>query len=166
MTNGTNRAGRQKELLGDKTVLLVEDNHDDISLMKRAFRENHLSNRLVIAQDGAQALEFLFASTSATAKKPPQLPEFVILDLHLPKISGIEILKKIRSESEIRSLPVIILTSSAMDRDLIESYRLGANSYIQKPVEPEKFMAAVKQLGFYWLMVNELPKQNRKQSML
>ncbi|PLX79090.1 MAG: two-component system response regulator [Desulfuromonas sp.] len=151
--------------MGEKTVLLVEDNQDDISLMKRAFRENHLSNKLVIAHDGEEALEFLFGEKPSTAKKPRHLPEFVILDLRLPKISGIEVLKKIRSEEKTCSLPVIVLTSSEVERDLNESYLLGANSYIQKPVQPENFIAAVRQLGFYWLMFNELPKQNREQSM-
>ena len=135
----------------EKTILLVEDNPDDVALTVRALKQNHLLNRVVVARDGAEAASLLFGSESTQAMPPP---EFVLLDLNLPRISGLDLLRRIRADERTRLLPVVILTTSDEERDKIESYELGANSYIIKPVEFENFSSAVRQLGIYWLALN------------
>lgn len=135
----------------EKTILLVEDNDDDVALTIRALKKNNLLNLVIVARDGEEAAEFLFGK----GETPPEpIPELVLLDLNLPKISGLELLQRIRAEERTRLLPVVVLTTSDEDRDRIESYRLGANSYISKPVEFTEFSNAVKQLGIYWLAIN------------
>lgn len=135
----------------EKTILLVEDNPDDVVLTIRALKKNHLLNKVIVARDGAEASDLLFGA----ADSPPiDLPELVLLDINLPKLNGLEVLEKIRSHERTKLLPVVVLTTSDEDRDRIESYRLGANSYISKPVEFEEFSRAVKQLGIYWLAIN------------
>lgn len=129
-------------------ILLVEDSEDDIELTRRAFRRNNLKNTLVVARDGAEALAHLFESDA-------DLPEMVLLDLKLPKIDGHEVLRRIRANERTRLLPVVVLTSSNEQRDLVESYSEGANSYVRKPVDFEQFVDAVRQLGLYWLVLNE-----------
>jgi len=135
----------------EKTILLVEDNPDDVTLTIRALKKNHLLNDVVVARDGAEALDLLFGK----GETPPMvLPELILLDINLPKINGLEVLEKIRGNERTSLLPVVVLTTSDEDRDRMESYRLGANSYISKPVEFEEFSRAVKQLGIYWLAIN------------
>ena len=131
-----------------KTILLVEDNADDEQLTLRALRQSDIPNMIRVARDGAEAIDFLFGKDALT------LPDLVLLDLKLPKISGLEVLQKIRSEDRSRALPVVILTSSDEERDIVKSYDLGANSYIRKPVDFDEFIDAVRQLGMYWLLIN------------
>lgn len=138
-------------------ILLVEDNQDDIDLTMRALKKHHLANEVVVAQDGAEALDFLFARGTYKERNPALLPQLVLLDVNLPKVSGLEVLKELRSAKETKYLPVVMLTSSREERDVVESYEQGANSYIQKPVNFEEFTEAVRQLGVYWLVLNEAP---------
>lgn len=139
----------------EKTILLVEDNDDDVALTIRALKMNNLLNRVVVARDGAEAQQFLFGGDD---DEPQPVPELVLLDLNLPKVSGLEVLQSIRAAERTKLLPVVVLTTSDEDRDRIESYRLGANSYIAKPVEFSEFSKAVKQLGIYWLAINIGPQ--------
>ena len=131
-----------------KTILLVEDNADDEQLTLRAMRQSEIPNIIRVARDGAEAIEYLFGPGAGP------LPDLILLDLKLPKISGLEVLQKIRSEDHSKALPVVILTSSDEERDIVKSYNLGANSYIRKPVDFDEFIDAVRQLGLYWLMMN------------
>lgn len=139
-----------------KVVLLVEDNEDDIELTLRAFKKNNFLNEIVVARDGQEALDYLFG-TGAYADKDMELPQLVLLDLKLPKVDGLEVLQRIREDERASYLPVVMLTSSKEEQDVIKSYRLRANSYIRKPVDFLRFNEAVRQLGFYWLMLNEAP---------
>ena len=134
-------------------ILLVEDNPQDAEMTIRALRKHHLANSIHHAKDGAEAVAFLFGS-DATARRP----KVVLLDLKLPKVDGLEVLQKVKSNEATRTIPVVVLTSSKEERDMVESYRLGVNSFITKPVEFEKFMEAVQQLGLYWLLLNGLPR--------
>ena len=143
---------------GGKVVLLVEDNADDELLTIRAFKKNNLRNDIVVARDGVEALDYLFREGSH-AGRPPGMPEMVLLDLKLPRIDGLEVLRRIRADPRTSLLPVVVLTSSKQEEDLMKSYQLGANSYVRKPVEFEPFLEAVKNLGLYWLVVNERPPQ-------
>lgn len=133
----------------DKLILLVEDSPDDELLTIRALKKNKLLNEVFVAHDGVEALSFLFGDGSER-----RLPELVLLDLNLPKVNGLEVLRRIRADERTKMLPVVILTTSDEDRDRIESYKLGANSYIRKPVDFEQFSAAVQQLSIYWLVLN------------
>lgn len=138
----------------EKTILLVEDNPDDVALTIRALKINHILNRVLVARDGSEALDMLFG----TGNMPPiDIPEVILLDINLPKINGLEVLARIRNNERTRLLPVVVLTTSDEERDRMESYLLGANSFISKPVEFEEFSRAVKQLGVYWLAVNVGP---------
>ncbi len=143
--------------MSERVVLLVEDNPDDEALTLRAFKKNNIKNTVVVVRDGQEALDYLFCEGSYKNRESNCLPELILLDLKLPKIDGIEVLKKIKTDSRTRLSPVVILTSSKEEQDLIESYSLGANSYIRKPVDFEQFIEAVKQLGIYWLLINEKP---------
>ena len=140
----------------DQTILLVEDNPGDEALTLRALRKNNILNTVVVARDGADALDYLFA-TGPHSERGGELPHIVLLDLNLPKIGGLDVLRKIRSEDATRLLPVIILTSSKEERDVASGYDLGANSYIVKPVDFTQFSEAVRQLGLYWLVLNQAP---------
>jgi two-component system, response regulator len=139
------------------TILLVEDNPDDEALTLRAFAKNNITNEIVVARDGAEALEWLFADGRYADRDPEQLPQLVLLDLKLPKIDGLEVLRRIREGSRTKLLPVIILTTSEEESDRTNGYTLGANSYIRKPVDFAQFTDAVRQLGLYWLVLNEPP---------
>jgi two-component system response regulator len=139
--------------LQDKTILLVEDNADDVDLTVRAFKKNKISNSVIVARDGQEAIDQLYGDKSGEPLLQ-NLPEVVLLDLNLPRVSGIEVLKRIRKESRTRYLPVVILTTSSEEKDIAESYKLGANSYIRKPVDFHEFMEAVRELGLYWLVLN------------
>ena len=137
-------------------MLLVEDNEDDIELTLRALKKNNLENDLVICRDGEEAIAYLFR-TGAHANREPDMPEVVLLDLKLPGQSGLDVLRKIRADERTKTLPVVILTSSSEDKDMVESYRLGANSYVQKPIDFSAFIEATRQLGLYWLVLNRRP---------
>jgi len=147
----------------DKVILLVEDNPDDEALTLRALRRSHLLNPIEVARDGVEALDFLFARGTRAARAGEPLPTLVILDLKLPKLDGLGVLKAIRGEPRTRFLPVVILTSSQEERDLISGYELGANSYVRKPVDFNEFLDAAKVLGIYWLMINQLPPERPAQ---
>ena len=137
-----------------KDILLVEDNPDDVELTRLAFEEANVANRMVVAGDGAEALDYLFARGKHAGRDPSQLPAIVLLDLNLPKLDGREVLQAIRGNPITRDLPVIVLTTSAEPFDVEASYALGVNSYIQKPVDFEQFVWAVRQVGLYWLVLN------------
>jgi two-component system, response regulator len=138
--------------------LLVEDNPDDEALTRRALAKNNIHNEVVVAHDGAEALEYLLGTGTPAGTGGP--PEVVLLDLKLPKVDGLEVLRRIRANERTRLLPVVILTSSREERDLIAGYGLGANSYIRKPVDFGQFVEAVRQLGLYWLVLNEPPPES------
>jgi two-component system response regulator len=141
-----------------KIILLVEDNPDDEALTIRGLRKNNLANEIVVARDGVEALDYLFG----TGGKPLVTPTLILLDLKLPKLDGLEVLRRIRSDERTKLLSVVVLTSSSEERDVIESYDLGANSYVRKPVEFEEFMEAARQLQLYWLVLNEPTPTNRR----
>ncbi len=140
-------------------ILLVEDNPDDEELTVRALRKNNIANEVVVARDGAEALDFLFYTGRYKERKRRALPQVILLDLNLPKVGGLEVLRHIRENERTRLLPVVILTSSKEEQDLIQGYSLGANSYVRKPVDFNQFVEAVRQLGLYWLVLNEVPPQ-------
>jgi CheY-like chemotaxis protein len=141
----------------DKPILLVEDNPDDQALTRRALKKNNIMNEVVVAQDGVEALDYLFGTGAHAGRNTGLLPAIVLLDLKLPKVDGLEVLRKVRSDERTKVLPVVVLTSSKEEQDLVQSYSLGANSYIRKPVDFGQFMEAVRQLGLYWLVLNEGP---------
>jgi len=140
-----------------RLILLVEDNDDDVELTLRALRRNRVANRVDVVRDGAEALEYLFATGGYAGRDVREPPNLVLLDLKLPKVGGLEVLERLRADPRTRRLPVVILTSSNVESDLARSYDLGANSYIRKPVDFAQFMEAVNQLGLYWLVLNEAP---------
>ncbi|MFN3531259.1 MAG: response regulator [Candidatus Brocadia sp.] len=140
-----------------KVILLVEDNPDDVELTLRAFKKYNIMNEVVIASDGAEALDYLFGKGKYAGRGISKLPEVVLLDLKLPKVDGLEVLQHLRADERTKYLPVVILTSSNEERDLINSYKLGANSYVQKPVDFTQFSEAVGRLGIYWLLLNKSP---------
>ena len=143
----------------DKSVeiLLVEDNPEDVELTLHTFRKHNLANRVHVTRDGAEALDFLFRTGAYKGRRMEDSPHVVLLDLKLPKVDGLEVLRRMKEESRTRMIPVVVLTSSREDRDITESYQLGVNSYIVKPVNFEQFTEAVRQLGLYWLLMNEPP---------
>jgi two-component system, response regulator len=143
----------------DKVILLVEDSPDDATLTLRAFKRSHLMNPIVVARDGIEALDFLFGRGAYADRANAPLPTLVILDLKLPKLDGLGVLKAIRADPYTQFLPVVILTSSKEEQDLISGYALGANSYVRKPVDFVEFLDAVKVLGIFWLMLNQTPTQ-------
>lgn len=137
-----------------RVILLVEDNPGDEALTMRALQKNNIRNEVVVARDGVEALDYLFGTGAFSGRDPQQLPELVLLDLKLPKVDGLEVLRSIRSDQRTKLLPVIILTSSLEDRDVVDSYSYGCNSYVRKPVDFSEFTEAVRQLGLYWLVIN------------
>lgn len=141
----------------DKPILLVEDNPDDIELTRRAFRKNNLLNPVVVAEDGVAALDYVFGRGAWEGRDVSDRPALVLLDLKLPKLDGIEVLRQVREDARTRTIPIVVLTTSREDRDVVESYRLGANSYVRKPVDFNEFIDAVRNLGMYWLLLNEAP---------
>jgi two-component system response regulator len=142
-------------------ILLVEDNPDDQKLTVRALKKNHITNDIVIAEDGVQALDYLFGAGQFAGRDTGQLPSLVLLDLKLPKLDGLEVLTRLRADERTKMVPVVILTSSKEELDLIKSYERGANSYVQKPVNFLEFVEAAGRLGVYWLMLNEPPPAQR-----
>jgi two-component system response regulator len=141
--------------MSDRFILLVEDNQDDEVLTLRALKKNNIANNVEIARDGAEALEFLFGTGAHAGRDTAQQPQVILLDLNLPKIDGHEVLARVRADSRTRHLPVVVLTSSKEDEDLIKSYTNGANAYVRKPVEFGQFTEAIKTLGLFWLILNE-----------
>jgi two-component system response regulator len=141
----------------EKIILLVEDNPDDVDLTLRAFKKNNIMNKVVIAKDGVEAMDYLFGRSRYARRDVNDLPVVILLDLKLPKIDGLEVLKSIRQDERTKLMPVVILTSSTEEKDLINGYMMGANSYIRKPVEFNQFVEAMKHLGLYWLLWNEPP---------
>ncbi|MFA6284443.1 MAG: response regulator [Desulfurivibrionaceae bacterium] len=148
-------------MIREKMILLVEDNPDDEALTIRALQKNKILNTVIVVRDGAEALDFLHGTGNHAGRDISDLPELVLLDLNLPKLSGLEVLKKIRENETTKLLPVVILTTSNEDRDKIESYRLGCNSYIRKPVDFLQFNEAIRQLGVYWLLLNQGPPKGK-----
>ncbi len=141
----------------EKIILLVEDNADDEALTLRALRKNNIANEVVVARDGVEALDYLFGTGDYAGRDTSEQPQVVLLDLKLPRLNGLDVLKRLRADPRTRRVPVVILTASDEERDLLDSYDLGANSYIRKPVDFAQFMEAVGQLGLYWLVLNLNP---------
>jgi CheY-like chemotaxis protein len=141
----------------EKIILLVEDNPDDEALTMRALKQSKLANEIVIARDGNEALEFMFGTGKFEGRDVSHTPAVVLLDLKLPKLSGLEVLERLRADPRTKLVPVVVLTSSSEDEDMLRSYQLGANSYVRKPVVFGKFADAVSQLGLYWVLLNQLP---------
>ncbi len=141
--------------MDDKVILLVEDNPDDEALTLRALKKNNIKNEVVVAKDGAEALDYLFGTGVYTGRDLNLMPQVILLDLKLPKVDGFEVLRRLRAADQTKFLPVVILTTSNEDQDRIKGYGLGANSFVRKPVEFDKFIEAIGQLGLYWLILNE-----------
>jgi two-component system response regulator len=141
-----------------KIILLVEDNPDDEVLTRRALKKNNIGNEVVVARDGAEAIDYLFGTGKYEGRSLSVMPQVVLLDLKLPKVDGLEVLRQIRTDERTKLLPVVILTSSREQQDLLDGYGYGANSYIRKPVDFAQFVEAVRQLGLYWLVLNETPQ--------
>jgi len=145
----------------DKMILLVEDNRDDEALTLRALRKNRITNEVIVVRDGAEALEYLFGTGRYQGRDTTATPDLILLDLKLPKVDGLEVLRRLRADQGTRSLPVVILTSSTEEQDVLKGYGLGANSYIRKPVDFDEFTEAARQLGVYWLVLNQGPPKQR-----
>jgi two-component system response regulator len=145
----------------DKIILLVEDNPDDAKLTLRAFKQSNIANPIAVARDGVEALDFLFARGAYSERVGKPLPTLIILDLKLPRLDGLGVLKAIRADARTKLVPVVILTSSKEEQDLISGYSLGANSYVRKPVDFAEFLEAAKSLGIYWLMMNQAPPERK-----
>lgn len=143
--------------MGDKIILLVEDNPDDEALTLRALKKNNIQNRVVVTRDGAEALDYFFGTGAYAGRDMSVMPTVTLLDLKLPKVDGLEVLRRLRADERTRNIPVVILTSSKEEQDLLNGYKLGANSYIRKPVDFIQFTESVRQLGLYWLVLNEPP---------
>jgi len=151
--------------MAEKIILLVEDDPDDETLAKRALKKNNIKNEVVVAHDGIEALDYLFGRGAYAGRDLNEIPQVILLDLKLPKMNGLEVLREIRADERTKLLPVVILTTSKEQQDIINSYSLGANSYIRKPVDFIQFAEAVRQLGLYWLLLNETPpltKESKK----
>jgi len=141
----------------NKIILLAEDNPDDVQLTLRALKKSKIMNEVVVTHDGVEALEYLFGTGTYAGRDTKILPQVFLLDLKMPRMDGLELLKRIRSDERTKFLPVVVLTTSSEDKDLVESYKLGANSFVRKPVDFDQFADAIKQLGLYWLVLNETP---------
>jgi two-component system, response regulator len=143
--------------MADRVIMLVEDNSDDEALTLRALKKNNIRNQVVVVRDGVEALDYLFGTGAYAERDLALMPQLILLDLKLPRIDGLQVLRRLRADNRTRLLPVVILTSSKEQQDLIEGYSLGANSYVRKPVDFGQFVEAVRQLGLYWLILNEAP---------
>jgi two-component system response regulator len=147
-------------VIEDETILLVEDNPDDVELTLRAFKKNNIANKIVVARDGVEALDYLFGKGAYAGRDTSDLPRIILLDLKMPKLDGLQVLERLRADERTRLVPVVILTSSKEEHDLVKGYKSGANSYVRKPVDFNQFVEAVRQIGLYWLLINEPPHQN------
>jgi len=147
--------------MNDKIILLVEDNPDDEALTLRALKKNNIANEVIVARDGVEALDYLFGTGKYATRDASEAPTLILLDLKLPKVDGLEVLRRLRADPRTELLSVVILTSSKEEQDLINGYQLGANSYICKPVDYNQFIEAVRQLGLYWLVINEAPPKQK-----
>jgi two-component system response regulator len=145
----------------DRNILLVEDNPDDEALTLRALKKNRIANDVVVCRDGAEALDYLFSRGAFAGRDGTDLPQVILLDLKLPKVDGLEVLRQIRADGRTSMVPVVILTSSREDEDIARSYQLGANSYVRKPVDFVEFSEAARQLGMYWLLLNQAPNPGK-----
>ena len=143
--------------MANKMILLVEDNADDEALTLRALKRNNIVNEVFVVRDGAEALDFLFCMGAYVDRDPRHMPQVTLIDLKLPKVDGLEVLRRLRADDRTRLLPIVILTSSREEKDVIEGYQFGANSYVRKPVDFNEFLEAARQLGLYWLVLNKLP---------
>ena len=143
--------------MSDKLIMIVEDNPDDEELTLRALRQGKVANEIVVTRDGAEALEFMFGTGKYQGRDVSRTPAVILLDLKLPKLGGLEVLQRLRADDRTKLVPVVVLTSSSEDEDMLQSYRSGANSYVRKPVEFGAFVNAVSQLGVYWALLNEIP---------
>jgi two-component system, response regulator len=139
----------------NETILLVEDNPDDVELTMRAFRKNNIANNVVVAHDGVEALDYLYGQGAYINRNTSEMPRLILLDLKMPRMDGLHVLERLRADERTRFTPVVILTSSKEDQDLINSYKSGANSYVRKPVDFNEFLEAVRNIGLYWLLINE-----------
>ncbi len=148
----------------ERTILLVEDNPDDVKLTLRALEHHNVSNKVVVAEDGVEALDYLFGTGRFSGGDTPDKPEVILLDLKLPRMDGLELLKRLRSDERTALLPIVVLTSSKEEQDMINSYKLGANSYVRKPVDFNEFIEAIRQLKLYWLILNETPPVTVKET--
>jgi two-component system response regulator len=146
-------------VIKDETILLVEDNPDDVELTLRAFRKNNIANDMAIARDGVEALDYLFCRGPHAGRNVKDTPRLILLDLKLPKMDGLQVLAQLRAQESTKLIPVVILTSSKEEQDLIKSYKCGANSYVRKPIDFNEFVEAVKNIGLYWLLINEPPPE-------
>jgi two-component system response regulator len=147
---------------GGRPILLVEDNPDDEALTIRALKKNNIINDVVVARDGVDALDYLFGTGAHTGRDTTLVPQVILLDLKLPKVDGLEVLRAIRADPRTKCVPVVVLTSSKEEQDMVTSYSLAANSYVRKPVDFSAFIEAVRQLGLYWLVLNEVPEASRQ----
>ena len=145
-----------------RTILLVEDNSDDVELTLRALKQYNIRNEIVVVRDGEEALDYLFATGTYSDRDTTTMPAVVILDLKLPKVDGLEVLQRIRADERTKLVPVVILTSSKEEQDMVNGYKFGANSYVRKPVDFTQFVEAARQLGLYWLIINEPPPRLRR----
>jgi CheY-like chemotaxis protein len=146
------------ENLKEAEILLVEDNPNDMELTLRAMGTYNLANKIHVAKDGVEALEYVFATGAYSERDIKDKPQVILLDLKLPRVDGLEVLRKIKSDERTKVIPIVVLTSSTEERDIIESYELGVNSYMVKPVDFDKFISAVSEIGFYWMLLNKLPQ--------
>ena len=144
--------------MNKRIIMIVEDNEDDLELALRAFRLNHVLNEIVVARDGVEALDYLFGTGPHAGRNLCIMPEVVLLDLKMPRLGGLEVLRRIKADERTRYLPVVVLTSSDEEKDMIDSYHYGVNSYIRKPVDFEQFTEAVRQLSLYWMVLNQCPR--------
>ncbi len=151
--------------MGNKFILLAEDNPDDVELTIRGFKKNNIENEIVVAKDGVEALDFLFGTGEHAGRDTSVMPVVVLLDLKMPKLDGLEVLKRMRSDERTKRIPVVVLTTSDEEKDRAKSYALGANSYVRKPVDYSEFSEAVKQLGLYWILLNEPPPSEIRKTL-
>ena len=146
----------------NRTILLVEDNPDDVELTLRALKQYNIRNEIAVVRDGAEALDYLFATGAYSDRDTTTMPAVVILDLKLPKVDGLEVLQRMRADERTKTVPVVILTSSTEEQDMVNGYKFGANSYVRKPVDFTQFVESARQLGLYWLVINEPPPKIRR----